>query len=598
MSFCAIAIPFLTVGCGSSTTPVIESTGVGFTGKVFGGQQPIINAAISLYASGSDGPGKSATNLLKAPVYTDADGKFSITGDYVCPSATTQVYIVSRGGNPGLSGNASNPAAVLMTAIGDCDNLSPSTYLTINEATSAAAAWALAQFLSSGAIVGASPNNGVGLRNAFASARNLVDTEAGSVSGAILPAGAAIEGNKLATLANALATCVNSTGTIGCSPLFSASTVGLSVPTNTLDAARNIVLNPANRVADVFNVASAEGPFQPALKAAPNDWTMSITFTGGNLSLPRAVAVDSQGSVWAANESAANVTRLSPNNAPLAYMDSSLEESFGITIDANDNVWVTNLNSSYYVNDGNGSVTEFNSTGVVQSGAGYTAGGIYYPAAIAAGSNGSIWVADFGRSATTVLSSTGSSLSGSSGYESQPNLPFPSSVALDSENNAWFGAEGRTAKVTPSGVITSFPCCQSASGVALDHAGNVWLSDYSGSSIVELDSSGSPLQTVSGVAGIDYPKGIAIDGNGNAWVSNYHADSVSAVSGASSGPLSAALSSPNGFGLDANLIGPIGLAFDESGNLWVANSGANAITQFVGIATPVSTPLLGPPKQP
>jgi streptogramin lyase len=535
---------------------------------------------------------------LNTPAYTDEDGNFSITNDYGCPSSTTQVYIVSRGGNPGLSGNVNNPAAIMMTAIGDCGNLSPSTYLTINEATSAAAAWSLAQFLSPGAIVGASSTNAAGLRNAFASARNLVDTGTGNVSGSTLPAGAVIEAEKIATLANALATCVNSTGDIGCTPLFSATTVGLNVPTNTLDAARNVVLNPTNQVGAVFEAASAEGPFQPALLTAPNDWTMSITYTGGNLSEPRAVAADSQGNIWAANEATANVTELSPTGAPQAYMDPSLEESFGITIDAKDNVWVTNLNSSDYINNGAGSVTEFNSSGLVQSGTGYIDGGIYYPAAIAASPKGSIWVADFGRSAATVLSSTGTSLAGNSGYESQPDLPFPSSIALDGAGNAWFGAEGRTAKVTPAGVITSFTCCQSASGIALDHGGNVWLSDYSGSSIVELDSSGSPLQTLSGVAGIDYPKAIAIDGSGNAWVSDYHAASVSAVTGATSGPVSTAISPSNGFGLDANLSGPIGLAFDASGNLWVANSGANSITQFVGIATPVSTPLLGPPTQP
>jgi hypothetical protein len=48
------------------------------------------------------------------------------------------------------------------------------------------------------------------------------------------------------------------------------------------------------------------------------------------------------------------------------------------------------------------------------------------------------------------------------------------------------------------------------------------------------------------------------------------------------------------------------VAIDASGNLWLSNAGYNAITQsyvdtitqFVGLASPVRTPLLGPPVQP
>jgi hypothetical protein len=40
------------------------------------------------------------------------------------------------------------------------------------------------------------------------------------------------------------------------------------------------------------------------------------------------------------------------------------------------------------------------------------------------------------------------------------------------------------------------------------------------------------------------------------------------------------------------------LAIDASGNLWLSNSGGDTITQFVGLASPVRTPLLGPPVQP
>jgi DNA-binding beta-propeller fold protein YncE len=41
-----------------------------------------------------------------------------------------------------------------------------------------------------------------------------------------------------------------------------------------------------------------------------------------------------------------------------------------------------------------------------------------------------------------------------------------------------------------------------------------------------------------------------------------------------------------------------GIAVDASGNLWVTNFGDDTLTEFVGIAAPVKTPLLGPPQAP
>jgi len=60
----------------------------------------------------------------------------------------------------------------------------------------------------------------------------------------------------------------------------------------------------------------------------------------------------------------------------------------------------------------------------------------------------------------------------------------------------------------------------------------------------------------------------------------------------------AAVSPAQGFGLDAPLNEPYGRAIDASGNAWLSNSGANTLTEMVGLASPVCTPLLGPPVQP
>jgi streptogramin lyase len=593
----AIALCSVLLGCGISPNSDSPAAGTAFSGRVKGGQQPISGAQIFLYEAGASGPGAGAVNLLTNSVFTDSQGNFAITGDYSC-SAPAQLYILSLGGNPGLSGSQNNSAILLAAAIGDCSTLGPSSFISVNEVTTVAAAWALAPFLSASGVVGASSTNAVGLQNAFANANLLVNIATGNAGGSMLPAGASIEAAKLYSLANSLSSCVNSDGTTLCNPLFTAATVGTSVPTNTLQAARNVVLNPSNNVSAVFNAAHPESPFAPALSSTPHDWTISITFTGSGLNSPTGLAVDSQGDLWAANYFGGAVTEISPAGQLQSFTDSNLEESFGISIDGSNNIWVTNEQSSYSVNSGNGSITKFISTGQLAAGSPYSAGGVYYPYAIAADTDGSVWVADYGDSTATHLASNGSSLTGSSGYASDSGLPFPGSVALDANHDAWFGAEALAAKVTPSGTITGYSCCNYATGVAVDQDGNVWLADYSGSSLIELGSNGSILRTLTAAGGIDYPNSLAIDGNGNVWVANYHGNTISAFAGANPGPAGTALSPASGYGLDAGMDLPFGIALDASGSVWVADHAMSAVTQFIGLAAPIATPLLGPPKQP
>jgi len=485
---------------------------------------------------------------------------------------------------------------VMMTALGDCGTLSTSSFIWINEVTTAASAWALAQFLAPEAQIGSSATNATGLRNAFLTAANLADSTTGAAPGTALPAGSATETAKLFTLANALAVCVNSSGGSACSPLFSAAAVGGSAPATTLDAALNIVRNPGNNIPAVFLASSAQGPYQPQLTSAPKDWTMSITYTGGGLNLPGALAVDSTGSVWVSNYFGAAVSKFSSAGVPAAasgFPGIGLLQSYGIAIDSSDNVWVTNQQSVTGANNSHlGSVSKFSSAGVELSGYGYTAGGVYYPQAVAADSTGAIWIANYGNSSATVLASDGSAVS-SNGYAVSA-LPFTLAVALDGSHNAWFAAQDEVVRVTAADTVGTSPCCSGPSGVAVDQTGNIWVADYAASSVVQLTSSGTvSTRTVLG-NGLIAPELLAVDGAGNIWTSNYFGNSISQIAGATANVLSPA----PGFGRDAPLDEPYGVAVDASGDVWVSNSNAATLTVFVGIASPVRTPLLGPPAKP
>ena len=216
-----------------------------------------------LYAAGSTGPGTGATALLASPALSNLDGSFTATG-FACPTDQSQIYAVARGGNPGLPAGTNNTALVLLTALGDCSTLTDTSTITFNERTTVAAAWSLAHFAATGVTssltIGASSTNTTGLRNAFLTVGDLVDTATGTQTGPTLPPSAVAPTDRLNTLANALAVCASSTGGAACSALFDAATIAGSAPTNTFEAALAIVRKPASQVASVFAAASATGP--------------------------------------------------------------------------------------------------------------------------------------------------------------------------------------------------------------------------------------------------------------------------------------------------------------------------------------------------
>ncbi len=134
-----------------------------------------------------------------------------------------------------------------------------------------------------------------------------------------------------------------------------------------------------------------------------------------------------------------------------------------------------------------------------------------------------------------------------------------------------------------TGLIFSPPAGYSGGGLsaAVDAAGNIW-SGGSGS-VTMLNSYGAGAQTFTG-GGIATPVSIGIAGDGSVWIANTNS-TVATL--ANSGSALSPASGYNGGGLDS----PTGLAIDGSGNVWVSNAGDSSLTEFVGAASPVVTPL-------
>jgi hypothetical protein len=270
-------------------TPAGNYTGVSFGGRVMAGTTPLVGSSVQLYTAGTAGNGSASASLATAT--TDNTGAFTLSGGYVCPVATSQIYLVARGGRAGASGTGNN-AIVLMTAAGRCNQVTLTTQLVVNEVTTVAAAYSLAQFLGTSANVGATATNTVGLANAAATAASLANNITGSSPGAAFAANGTSPAAQIDSIANLLNTCTASAGGSACGVLFAAVTpFGASPPTNTLDAAISLVRHPASNVAALYALSAANSAFSPAMTAAPTDWTLFILYSGGGMNSPTSGAL-------------------------------------------------------------------------------------------------------------------------------------------------------------------------------------------------------------------------------------------------------------------------------------------------------------------
>jgi len=616
----ALSIAALLTGCGTgslpggSTTsnPIVPATAVHAIGKVYGGQQAVTGSLLQIYTVGTTGLKSASTPLISATLTTSdgtgtADsnanpgnanntlpaGFFTIpNGDYSCTGTTpgTEVYIVATGGNPG-SGNNANLS--LIAALGSCATLlanANTTTVNINEITTVAAAYALAPFATDYAHIGASGSNPVGLVNAFANAASLANTSNGAPGGASLPVGTIAPVSELNTLGNVLASCVNSTGaaTPACSILFANTGA-----TDTFGAGVAIAKNPgASTITGLYSLSNSTAPFQPSMSVQPNDFTVALSYNaGGGLATPYGIAIDASGNAWITNETGTTVTELSPTGSVLATPTATgLVGAQGIALDDASNVWVANTAGN--------SIVKFTLTsGAVTNTNVFTAGGIDGPTAIASdGTN--VFVSNINGNSVTELNTSGTP-SGASPITGS-GITSPTGIAIGGNSADIYvtSGNGSVVHLSNSGVYKSTLTDNTLQGpMAVSYdlsslhvfvSGSTTGTSVTGALSEFVDTNGSSSGTASTVSpvtsGLTSPSGIATDGT-SAWVANSSTSgSLARFNYGSSTPASPA----TGFG---SLNTPVGVAVDPSGSVWTTNSGSNTVSQFIGLAAPVSTPI-------
>jgi len=584
----------------TSTTPA-TTPGSPIAGNVHGGDQPIVGAHIYLFAANPAGYGAPSISMLNPTqpgvafdatgyyVLTDNKGYFQISGDYTCTSGQ-QVYLLSIGGNPGLPDGQVNPVLYLMAAIGGCPEgqtnfASTIPYIFMNEVSTVSAVYALSGFMTDATHVSASstPNALQGLANAFVTVTNLVDVASGTARIQNVGGNGDVPQAEINSLANMLVTCVNSDGTAGCVPLFSnAPDLSGVAPTNTVAAALNIARNPGANVAALFQASQITPTFQPALAAAPSDWTLALTFYADNMVGPYFPAIDSIGNVWVPGYANGTLTEFDPTGSLLSgkngFTGGGLNLPYSIAIDPHDNPWVINfgpVNAS--------TVSKFSTAGVSLLSSPYACDTQCFFPAFDASQN--LWIS--GSQHTTVLGPDGSVL------KKFTTGAYDSGIAINSTGTGWsIGQPSLLYRIGLPGTLSSTSEFTTASGndltsVAIDSADNVWYASNKNNAIGVSDKNGVLVSPANGYTGggLKGPAQIAIDGSNRVWVANREGNSLSAFT--KSG---VAISPTTGY-QSAGLSNPRGLAIDASGNVWLTNFTYNSITEFIGIATPSATPI-------
>jgi hypothetical protein len=488
---------------------------------------------------------------------------------------------------------------------------SSGTKVIINEPTTIAAAYALSGFMTvSGTTVnisapannnaataactisGTSPNKiltgcaASGLAHAFLNAANLVNSATGLAYAASPSNSTAVVPQMLIyTLANSVEACVNSSGSssAACTTLMTNTTPtaevsGATAPTNTLQALLDLAQYPSEATGcstppcangagsgpptggatvggvvpsaattALFNVATSNAYYAPALTAAPLDFTIAIAYPMSGALWGSAADINDNIYVYQ-NITPVTVFSLNSNGAPnwsTAISTKAGCGSFGtrcsVNADAIGNLWVV---------DGSG-LTQVSTAGVL--GTTYTTVDSLESAGVDLGNN--VWLG------TTAIGAAAGAQTAPSGLEElkqgasaiidvnvggSPEPVIIKQPTFDSAGNLWVesdntgGGPGAILMVSDTGSLTSPTFTNTAgngsgnpvyfkggtatpgNGVMLDPAGNLWYSAQD--NLLEVASSGvesGGAQNYTGptsVYGPTYESGVqrnaAMDGDG------------------------------------------------------------------------------------
>lgn len=624
---------------------------------------PLAAFTVTLY--GTDAKAKRCAERLGSAV-TDEAGAFSII---YTPPVDAAVVLYAIAGNeapkPKKCARPGHGPVALASVLGTINTRIPTT-IVINERTTVASAFAMAQFLERSNLKGKPP----GLQNAAMMVRNLVDLETGSLAETLLriPNLDTSTRRTFNSLANLIAVCVNDTAECPALLTLAAAPRGRP-PRDTLQALVDIVHYPwlnDERLEGLFQSSlEPPAPYQPALTEPPDAWILALRFDGDGTSMsgPGNIAFDAGGNAWVTNNfdfavrpenvcGSDLLLRFTPTGQYFVgspYQGGGLSGAgFGITLDPGGNVWVGNFGFKGPECDEqvfDNSVSKFSPDGMPLSpgavpplsGGGFTNGSISKPQGTVSDRQGNIWIASC-ASDTIVQYPRGDHTTPNVFAPEQLDKPFDIAfnrkgwafVTGNASNNVLvLRPDGSPAKRSP---VAGDGLFDRPLGIAADSKGNMWVAntaavdmacptgavDFEGvnGSITFIKKNGKPVKgSPFKGGGLTIPWGIAVDGNDNVWVANFFDRRISQFCGRKRkncppGLVTGDPISPDtGYGFDG-LARSTSVQIDPSGNVWavnnfqedvethVLNPGGRQIVIFIGLAAPIETPLIGPPRKP
>src|SRR5260370_13725196 len=303
---------------------------------------------------------------------TDASGRFTIP---YRKSNSSSIFFLKADIGEGVE---------FITILGS--NLPQSA--TINELTTVAASYSMAQFYRTGVISG----NSFGLQLAAGMNDNIVASATGQSSPVLLNSPNADQTNSLRStrsLANLLAACVNDPAVTA--SLFDLTTpFGGFPPHNTAEALANLARDPGQNVDGIYALTLLSDLYSPPLVEIPAAWTVAVNVNdSGDDSIliggPGNLAFDERGYAWGTNNviqgqtvSSHFVSAFKPNGKPADGRNGTprspltgggiLGTGFGVMVDPFGSVWFGNFGWGDCSGcdpslDGNGSMARFTIAG-------------------------------------------------------------------------------------------------------------------------------------------------------------------------------------------------------------------------------------------